>query len=378
MFVLAKIVHFGKYYLPDSGGIESVTVSLAKGAVDAGHSVAVVCFEKLRSLPNEVINGVTVVRTPIAKLVASQPLGLKYFSKCFAIARDADIVHLHAPNMLGALCALFIKRRTRMLVHWHSDVINKGWLEHLTRPLEKALLHRADCIVATSQVYADLSLSLQSFKHKIKVVPIGVADPVRVNSSSELPPELDKRIAGRRIVLAVGRLVPYKGFDVLLLAATALPQDAVVVIVGSGPLHDDLCKAAESAPIKDRIILAGRLSDAELQALFARASLYCLPSTNRAEAFGVVLLEAMAHGLPIVATEIPGSGVPWVNQHGISGLNVPVKDPIQLAAACHQILSSSSLHQKYAVGARQRFLDIFTEDISIRNILNLYAALLDR
>jgi rhamnosyl/mannosyltransferase len=103
-----------------------------------------------------------------------------------------------------------------------------------------------------------------------------------------------------------------------------------------------------------------------------------LPSTNRAEAFGVVLLEAMAHGLPIVATEIPGSGVPWVNQHGISGLNVPVKDPIQLAAACHQILSSSSLHQKYAVGARQRFLDIFTEDISIRNILNLYAALLDR
>ncbi|OYU31443.1 MAG: glycosyl transferase [Comamonadaceae bacterium PBBC2] len=375
---MAKIVHFGKYYLPDSGGIESVTVSVAKGAVAAGHAVTVVCFAKSLSVPTEVMDGVTVVRAPIAKLVASQPLGLKYFSKCLAIAREADIVHLHAPNMLGALCALFIKRRTRLLVHWHSDVINKGWLGYLTRPLEKAMLHRADCIVATSQVYADSSLSLQSFKHKTKVVPIGVADPVHVNSSSELPPELDKWIAGRRIVLAVGRLVPYKGFDVLLRAAAALTPDAVVVIVGSGPLQEELCKAAEASPEKGRIILAGRLSDAELQALFARASLYCLPSTYRAEAFGVVLLEAMAHGLPIVATEIPGSGVPWVNQHGVSGLNVPVKDAEQLAAACNQILSSSTLHQKFAVGARQRFLDVFTEDISVRNTLNSYAALLDR
>ena len=373
---MAKIVHFGKYYLPDSGGIESVTVSLARGAVEAGHSVKVVCFAKSRSLPTEVMDDVTVVRSPIAKLVASQPLGWRYFTNCLSAARDVGIVHLHAPNMLGALCALFIKRKTRLLVHWHSDVINKGWLGYLTRPLEKAFLHRADCIVATSQVYADSSLSLRPFKSKIKVVPIGVADPVRGDASSALPSELEKRIDGRRIVLAVGRLVPYKGFDILLQAAPALSTDAVVVIVGTGPLQEELCQASEAAPTKDRVILAGRLSDAELQTLFARATMYCMPSTYRAEAFGVVLLEAMAHGLPIVATEIPGSGVPWVNQHGVSGLNVPVKDPLQLAAACNKILSSCTLHQQYAEGARQRFLNIFTEDISIQKILNTYAALL--
>ena len=375
---MAKIIHFGKYYLPDSGGIESVTVSVAKGAVAAGHAVTVVCFAKSLSVPTEVMDGVTVVRAPIGKLVASQPLGLKYFNNCLAAARDADIVHLHAPNMLGALCALFIKRKTRLLVHWHSDVINKGWLGYLTRPLEKALLRRADCIVATSRVYADSSPSLQPFKNKIKVVPIGVADPVRGDAALALPPELEKRIDGRRVVLAVGRLVPYKGFDVLLQAAPALPADAVVVIVGSGPFQKELCQAAAVPPIKDRVILAGRLSDAELQALFARATMYCLPSTYRAEAFGVVLLEAMAHGLPIVATEIAGSGVPWVNQHAVSGLNVPVNDAQRLAAACNEILGSDTFRQKYAEGARQRFLDIFTEDISIQKILNTYAALLVR
>jgi glycosyltransferase involved in cell wall biosynthesis len=378
VFLMAKIVHFGKYYLPDSGGIESVTVSLARGAAVAGHTVSVVCFAKSQVLPTEVMDGVTVLRAPIAKLVASQPLGLKYFGKCLATARDADIVHLHAPNMLGALCALFIKRKTRLLVHWHSDVINKGWLGYLTRPLEKALLHRADCIVATSQVYAESSSSLQPFKNKIKVVPIGVAEPDRGVAALALPPELEKRIDGRRVVLSVGRLVPYKGFDVLLQAAPTLQADAVVVIVGSGPLKEELRQAAELVPIKDRVILAGRLSDAELQALFARAAMYCLPSTYRAEAFGVVLLEAMAHGLPIVATEIAGSGVPWVNQHGVTGLNVPVNDAQQLAAACNDILGSDTFRQKYAEGAYQRFLNNFTEDISIQKTLNTYAALLVR
>lgn len=141
-------------------------------------------------------------------------------------------------------------------------------------------------------------------------------------------------------------------------------------------MKEELCQAAEVAPIKDRVILAGRLSDAELQALFARATMYCLPSTYRAEAFGVVLLEAMAHGLPVVATEIAGSGVPWVNQHGVSGLNVPVNDAQQLAAACNEILGSDALRQKFAEGARRRFLDEFTESVSVNKMLAVYTTLI--
>jgi glycosyltransferase involved in cell wall biosynthesis len=376
---MVKIVHFGKYYFPETGGIESVTASLARGAVQKGHKVTVVCFDKGHKPGIEFINGVEVVRVPIRKMVASQPLGFSYLVECIREARRADVVHLHAPNMLGALASLFIGKRPRLLVHWHSDVVNKGVLGTLTRPLESALLKRADAIVATSQVYADASMTLRPFRNKIQVVPIGVPDVravERTSSTDELPADLKRTIADKKLILSVGRLVPYKGFDVLIRAAKHLAEDALIVIVGGGPLKDELQAEIELAGVSDRVYLAGRLSDAALHTMFASAQLYCLPSTYRAEAFGVVLLEAMAYGVPIVATEIPGSAVPWVNAHGVSGINVPVNDAVALAEACNEILSSQDKHAQLARGARQRFVSEFTEEKSVQKMLSAYTRLM--
>ena len=369
---MANILHFGKYYFPDAGGIERVTISMARGAALFGHTVTVVCFGKTHASTKEVIDGVQVIREPIGKLIASQPLGFKYFLQCLSFAKKADLVHLHAPNMLGALCALFIPERARLLVHWHSDVLNKGVLGKILRPLESELLRRATCIVATSQVYADSSETLAPFKKKITVVPIGVPDAKHETNDTQLPPALESKICSRKIVLAVGRLVPYKGFDVIIQAAQHLIKDSVVVIVGGGPLQQELQQAIDQDGLEDRVVLAGRLSDAALHALFQRATLCCLPSTYRAEAFGVVLLEAMTYGLPIVASDIPGSGVPWVNQHGVSGLNVPVGDPVGLAQACNKLLSSPELRGRLSDGARQRFTSEFTEAVSIKRMMHVY------
>ena len=369
---MANITHFGKYYFPDAGGIEIVTSSLARGAVAYGHSVRVVCFEKTPAKSEEVIDGVCVVRTPITKMIASQPLGFKYCLQCLKAAKNSDVVHLHVPNMLGIFCALLIGKKSRLVVHWHSDVINKGFLGKILRPLEFALLCRADRIVATSQVYADASVALRPFKDKIAVIPIGVPDVKHNGTDSKLPALLYEKIHGKKIILAVGRLVPYKGFNVLIDAAKHISDESLVVIVGGGPLQQELEHAIEFAGVKGRVILAGRLSDAALHALFERATLFCLPSNTRAEAFGVVLLEAMTYGLPIVATEIPGSGVPWVNQHGISGLNVPVGDPVALADACNQVLASPELRDRLSEGARQRFTAEFTEEVSVKRMMYTY------
>ena len=369
---MARIVHFGKYYFPDAGGIESVTASLARGASAAGHSVSVVCFQKTSTQNEEIIEGVRVIRAPIAVMVASQPLGLNYFLQCVHVAKGADVVHLHVPNMLGALCALFVNRKIRLLVHWHSDVINKGFLGKVLSPLESTLLRRADCIVATSQAYADASETLAPFRNKITIVPIGVPDTKYEGTASVLPPFIRERIKEKKIILSVGRLVPYKGFNILIEGAKHLLADSVVVIVGSGPLQQDLQQAIDTAGVSDRVLMAGRLSDATLHALFEQAVLYCLPSTYRAEAFGVVLLEAMAYGLPVVATNIPGSGVPWVNQHGTTGLNVPVGDSEALAKTCNQILGSTELQSRLSRGARQRFLTEFTEEISVKRMMATY------
>lgn len=373
---MANIVHFGKYYFPDPGGIESVTISLARGAVAYGHSVSVICFKKSPANNEEVIDGVKVFRAPIGKIIASQPLGIKYLLQCVKAAKGADIVHLHAPNMLAALCALFVEEKTRLFVHWHSDVINKGILGKVFRPLESALLRRADAIVAATPVYADASTVLAPFKSKVSVVPYGVPENARENFNVEFEPFFEKKVKNRKIILAVGRLVPYKGFGVLINAAKHLCNDSVVVIVGGGPLENNLRQAIEDAGVEDRVVLAGRCSDAELHTLFERATLFCLPSIYRAEAFGVVLIEAMTYGLPIVASDIPGSGVPWVNQHGVSGLNVPVGDSIALAEACNQILMSPELRKRLSEGARQRFAAEFTEEASVSRMMQAYERIL--
>ena len=373
---MANVVHFGKYYYPDTGGIESVTISLARGAATYGHNVTVVCFGKTPGNGSEVIDGVRVIRTPIIKFVASQPLGFGYFFQCLSSAKNADVVHLHVPNMVSALCSLFIPRGLRLLVHWHSDVVNKGILGKLLRPLETALLARANGIVTTSQRYTDASETLAPFLSKVTVVPIGVSDVSHRATATNHPLLSDERIRGKKIILAVGRLVPYKGFGVLIDAAKHLTNGAVVVIVGGGPLQEKLQQQIEIAGVSDRVVLAGRVSYSALQTFFNQAALYCLPSISRAEAFGVVLLEAMSYGLPVVATDIPGSGVPWVNQQGISGLNVPLGNPVALADACNQILASDELRSRLSQGSRQRFLAEFTEEVSVKRMMATYDRLI--
>lgn len=353
-----------------------MTISLARGAVALGHSVSVICFKKSEANNEEIIDGVKIYRNPIDKLIASQPLGIQYLLQCYKAAKNADIVHLHAPNMLGAFCTFFIRKKCRLLVHWHSDVINKGMLGKIITPLEWALLRRADGIVALTQAYADASAVIAPFKNKIMVVPHGIPDKKNECCTLNFKSSFTAQIKGRKIILAVGRLVPYKGFNVLVNAAKYLSADSVVVIVGGGPLENDLKHAIVDAGVNDRVVLAGKLSDDELNSLYERATLFCLPSMYRAEAFGVVLIEAMRCGLPIVASDIPGSGVPWVNQHDRSGLNVPVGDPVALAGACNQILASPELRRRLSEGARHRFVAEFTEDVSVNRMMKVYSQIL--
>ncbi len=370
-----KIVHFGKYYIPDAGGIESVTSSLAQGAAKLGCDVTVICYQKNPHKLREYINGVSVIRARVLTSLASQPFGIRYILNCLSLAKSSNIVHLHAPNIVAAFCALFVPRRVRLLVHWHSDVVNKGILTWLVRPLEVALLRRADCIVATSPAYAATSNSLTRFQSKVIVVPVGVSDATYGSAKRLIFASLEEKINGRRIILSVGRLVPYKGFSVLIKSAKYLPADVVVVIVGGGELHQVLLDEVKVEGVQERVILAGHLSGADLCLLFQRASLYCLPSIHRAEAFGVVLLEAMSYGVPVVATEIPGSGVPWVNQHGTSGFNVQVGNPLAIARACNKILGSIELRGKLAKGARERYLSEFSEEMAVSRIMDIYKRL---
>jgi glycosyltransferase involved in cell wall biosynthesis len=374
---MLKIVHFGKYYYPESGGIENATVSLAEGAALIGHEPSVVCFSSSGSMVTETRNGVKIFRLPATHKIFSQPLSLNYVLRCLSVAKSAHIVHLHAPNMLAAIAALLLPPNIKILVHWHSDIVGKASIAWLFRPIEFALLRRANLVIATSQAYFGASPILGYFNSKVSVIPLGVPDIKCSLENSPISSELDRKIRGRKIILAVGRFVRYKGFEYLVRAAAKLVEDSVVVIVGSGPMELELKELAASCNVVDRIVFTGRLEEGALHELFARASLYCMTSINRAEAFGIVLLEAMSHGLPVVASDIPGSGVPWVNQDGLTGFNVSVRSPDAIANACNLIISSEELRIMFSRNSRARFCAEFNEPLAVSRVNSKYECLLN-
>lgn len=376
---MIHVLHLGKFYPPDNGGIESVTAALARGTAAAGMATTVLCFEEHgRGDAHE--DGVTVRRVPAIK-IASQPLAMTYLREAVKRARKADIVHVHVPNMLAALAVTLIGPGPKVVLHWHSDVVGKGLLAHLTRPIELAMVRRADKVICTSQAYADASLTLRKLANKVVVIPIGVNDVSErrddpATLQSMLPLELRRHVGARPLILAVGRLVPYKGFSVLINAAKRMASDAAVVIVGGGPLKGELLKQIDTTGTSQRVLLAGRIDDGTLRALQCMATVFCMPSIERSEAFGVVLVEAMAYGLPVVATKIPGSGVPWVNLDGESGINVAPNDPIELAMGIDRLLQDHNLRIRLSKGARARYETLFTVQRSIDQTLLLYARLL--
>jgi len=382
---LQTIVHFGKFYFPEIGGIEAVTQSVAEGAVKAGHIVSVVCFKANNTnIPMEKINGVNVIRAKKLFNIASQPLSFDYFCLALREARKATIVHLHAPNILASLCSLLLHKDSRLVVHWHSDIRNKGILGYFSRPLERLCLKRADTIVVTSEIYGRTSKSLASFQSKLRIVPIGVPDPSFEKPNFVLSNLLkfnywEEILSDRRLILSVGRLVSFKGFEVLIEAAAQLPKDVVVVIVGDGPLKSSLQAKIDTAGVGNKVYLTGSLPRAQeggtLHRLFKRADLYCLPSIDRSESFGVVLIEAMAYATPCLVSDIHGSGVSWVNKIGVSGATFSVGDASGLAHQAMRILNDTYELARLGQGARDRYLTLFTEAASTNRMLDVYADL---
>lgn len=386
-----RIVHFGKYYPPDRGGIESVTEILAQGTARLGSSVVVVCFCPRGSEIQECGDRLKVRRIRESNKIASQPLSIAYVLACLEEARNAGIVHVHYPNILAAIATLLTPRSCRVVVHWHSDILNKGLLGWLIRPIERAMLNRADIVIAATKNYADASDAIRLVSSKTVVVPYGIKDPgaaacadnsidesiniEEVSRHSRSFNQALSSIKGRRVILAVGRLVEYKGFQYLIRAMNYISRDSVLIIAGDGPTRKKLESIISESGIGDRVILLGRIDDAELNILYSLASIFCLPSIDRAEAFGVVLLEAMARGIPIVTTSIPGSGTSWVNADGVSGVNVPPRDSQTIATACNSILVSSQLGHKLSMGARSRFVTIFTENAFVEKIYSKYQTL---
>lgn len=370
-----RVLHVSKFYPPVMGGIEAVAWELTEGLNRAGVRTDVLCSAQgWRGTRETVATGYEVCRAGRWGMLLSTSMAPSMPAHLARMARDADLLHLHMPDPMAAAALWLVKPRVPVVVHWHSDVIRQRRALRLYEPLQTWVLQNAAAIIATSPPYAESSQPLRAWRAKVAVIPIGISDN-HSTACSVKAGALRRRFRGRHIVFALGRMTYYKGFEVLIDAAAALPDDCAVLIGGEGEMLEHYRTLVARRGLAGKVHLLGHINDDELASHFEACDIFCMSSTLRAEAYGVAMLEAMVMGKPIVATDITGSGVPWVNEHDVTGLNVPAGDSAALAAALRSLLLDDDTRQRLGQGARQRYERDFQAARMTEQTLDLYRRL---
>jgi glycosyltransferase involved in cell wall biosynthesis len=351
-----KVLHVGKYYPPVSGGMERAVQMLCSVAPDRLDS-RVLAFSRGSSTIEEIVDGVPVTRVATLGQAGSVPVAPTFAAHLRRAS--ADVMIVHEPNPWALLSLLFARPRMPFAIWFHSDVV-RPWLQYrlFYAPVARPAYDRASRFVVSSPALGAASDVLKPYADRIAVIPFAIdAGAWQATAAIRQRAAELQAAAGRPIVLFVGRLVPYKGVDVLIKAAA--PLSVHVVIAGDGPMADAWKRAA--AAQRDRAIVdfPGSLSDDDVKAWLHAADVLVLPSITPAEAFGVVQLEAMASGTPVVSTRL-ASGVPWVNRDNETGFVVPPGDVVALRRALETLLADAPLRARFGAAGVARVQSDFT------------------
>ncbi len=360
-----SILHVGKFYPPHMGGIETHLQALC-GALRPHADVRVIVSSENRNTVEELVDAVPVAR--LSTLLTAFATSISPAMVARIRHSEADVVHIHLPNPAAVLAYLASGHRGRLVVTYHSDTVKQKVLGRMFEPLLHASLRKSAAIIATSPNYLATSPVLQKFRDRCHVIPYGIDSTQFERSDPDAVRAVRARF-GDRLIISVGRLVYYKGFDVLIRAMAAVRGK--LLIVGDGPLRQELESLAARLQVTDKVVFAGEIHNAGVAPYYHAADLFALASVARSEAFGIVQIEAMAAGLPVVNTSLD-SGVPFVSLDGQTGLTVPPSDPPALAAAINRLLDDQALRQSLGQAGVARAKQEFGLDTMLRRTLDLY------
>ena len=364
-----NILHVIKGYYPTLGGMETTARQMAEGAVCQGYKVSVLCCGD--DNVEEEINGVTVHRVKPFFNIGSAPLSFRYVWALWRLMKQSDIVHFHVPNPMGELAFCLSRRqgRVKTVCTYHLDPVRPKAFVRVYQLLLHRFLAQCEVICPTSPNYVLSSDILQKHKEKCRPVPSGVdisrfahADPFVITKAEKLVARLK-----HPRVLFCGRFSYYKGLHVLIKAMSKV-SNASLVLVGRGEKEEELRRQVETLKLWDNVVFLGHLPDDLYAAIYHTADVFVLPSIYRSEAFGLVGLEAMAAGLPLITTEL-GTGTSFYNVDGETGYVVPPMDSDALAEALQKMLSNPEKLCEMKKAALQR-----VDPFDLSEMLQQYAA----
>lgn len=371
-----RVLHIGKYQPSAFGGVERFLDELSRRQARAGLDVACLVHEDKRlgsGLGGETGHAHQAGETPRLFLVPSlgevshAPISIRYRGVLRKILREwrPDVLHVHMPNpSVFWLLTSRAARRVPWVIHWHSDVDTRGagWalriLYFFYKPFEKAMLRQARQVIATSPDYLRASPALAGFRDKSVAIPLGI-DAERYAGGEEFSADAQALWRGARLrLLAIGRLTFYKGFQDLIEAVSRV-ADTRLLIVGEGAQRHALQELIVKRGAEDKVSLLGAREQGFLNALLASCDAVCMPSRSRAEAFGIVLLEAMVFSKPVVASDIHGAGVQLAVEQEHNGFRVGIGDIDAWAACLTRLRDDPDLRERLGATGRRRFEEKF-------------------
>ena len=366
-----RVLQLGKYYEPHVGGIETHLGLLANGLTARGVELEVLVHGSGTKTVHETVRGIPITRVGTLGRILSTDLSPSLVTE---LCRPYDVLHLHTPHPMAMFAYLAARKPHHVLViTHHSDVVRQVRMRSVLQPLFRAVMARADAIIATSQRYVESSEELRPYRSRVRVIPYGINLEQFSPSLKQLRSARDLRTKyGERIVLATGRLIYYKGFEVLLDAMKTVR--AHLLLIGDGPLRSALEVRARRNRISERVTFVGAVPNEDMGRYYGAADVFAFPSIARSEAFGIVQIEALATALPVVNTSLP-SGVPDVSVHDVTGVTVAPNDAHALGRALSLLLDDAELARRLGASGRQRALERFTADRMVDETLATYCEL---
>jgi rhamnosyl/mannosyltransferase len=370
-----KVLQINKFYAPWVGGVERVVQNIAEGLNDKSDMKVLVCQSEGKA-EETTVNNIRVIRSSSLGILYSMPVSIDFIFKLWRLSRQYDILLFHTPFPLADLACLFSGYKGKVIVWWHSDIISQRKLLKVIKPILKWFLRRADVVVTATQAHIDNSDFLGLYKDKCRVIPFGLkfSDYEQVNITNYLMDRLFNK--QNKKLLFVGRLVYYKGIDVLIQAMRAV-RGAELFIIGSGVLEGELKARVETEGLGEKIHFLGYLPFEELKAAYADCDIFVFPSNAKVEAFGLAQMEAMFYGKPVVNTNL-STGVPLVSVDGKTGLTVPVNDVDALSVAIQRLIDDDELRVRLGANARQRVYEEYSFEKMMDRVYELCEELVNR
>ena len=365
------ILQVTPYFYPHFGGVESHVLGLSENLIKLGHEVEVVTSRYSRMPEIEKFNDIKITRLPQWINMYNTPVVTAIQS--FVRRSHADVVHVHSPPpFTERFAAKGAKESNKpLVVTHHCDLELKGIFGNIAVNLYQSMLGKypleiADKVISTTKSYATTSRSLWDID--VEVVPNAV-DIDRFHPRNDGRHIRDKYVnENESLALFVGRLVPHKGIGILIRSIKNT-QNGKLLIVGDGPYLPWLKKLAKKLNIEERIVFVGPISDYWLPAYYAATDVVILPSTSRLEAFGIVGLEGMATGKPLILSDIPGVRDVISSDEGFI---VEPLDPEAIKTSIEKIWNSPEMAKQMGKKGRERVEKLFSWEKVSKDIEKIF------